>query len=84
MEGVEHFLYRVAIDEGYKGNRANSLTLDVLYPEVSDLRKSLLRNYLSPYKVDDLFDFQQATNETQRSGPVLCEKRNDVMTVVNV
>ena len=33
------------IDEGYKGNRANSLTLDVLYPEVSNLRKSLLRNY---------------------------------------
>ena len=29
MEGVEHFLYGVAIDEGYKGNRANSLTLDV-------------------------------------------------------
>ena len=45
MEGIEHFLYGVAIDEGYKGNRANSLTLDVLYPEVSDVRKSLLRNY---------------------------------------
>ena len=31
---------------GIKGsNRANSLTLDVLYPEVSDVRKSLLRNY---------------------------------------
>ena len=45
MEGIEHFLYGVAIDEGYKGNRANSLTLDVLYPEVSNLRKSLLRNY---------------------------------------
>ena len=66
MEGIEHFLYGVAIDEGYKGNRANSLTLDVLYPEVSNLRKSLLRNYnvLSiTLKVDDLFDFQQATNE---------------------
>ena len=25
--------------------RANSLTLDVLYPEVSNLRKLLLRNY---------------------------------------
>ena len=45
MEGIEHFLYGVAIDEGYKGNRENSLTLDVLYPEVSNLRKSLLRNY---------------------------------------
>ena len=45
MEGVEHFLYRVALDEGYIGNRANSLTLDVLYPEVSNLRKLLLQNY---------------------------------------
>ena len=39
----------------------------------------MITSYLSPYKVDDLFDFQQATNETQRSGPVLC---NDVMTVI--
>ena len=78
MEGVEHFLYGVALDEGYKGNRANSLTLDVLYPEVSNLRKSQLRNYNILSKVDDLFDFQQAINETQRSGPVYYVK--NVMT----
>ena len=31
---VQHFLYGIAIDEGYGGNKANILAWDVLYPEV--------------------------------------------------
>lgn len=30
-------VYGIAIDEGYDGNRANILALDVLYPEVCKL-----------------------------------------------
>ena len=37
MDAVEHYLYGIAIDEGYGGNRANILALDVLYPEVCKL-----------------------------------------------
>ena len=37
VDAVQHFLCRIAIDEGYGangGNRANILAWDVLYPEV--------------------------------------------------
>ena len=34
VDAVQHFLYGIAIDEGYGGNRANILAWDVLYPEV--------------------------------------------------
>ena len=34
VDAVQHFLYGIAIDEGYEGNRANILAWDVLYPEV--------------------------------------------------
>ena len=37
MDAVEHYLYGIAIDEDYGGNRANILALDVLYPEVCKL-----------------------------------------------
>ena len=37
MDAVEHYLYGIAIDEGYGGNRTNILALDVLYPEVCRL-----------------------------------------------
>ena len=34
VDAVQHFLYGIAIDEGYGGNTANILAWDVLYPEV--------------------------------------------------
>ena len=34
VDAAQHFLYGIAIDEGYGGNRASILALDVLYPEV--------------------------------------------------
>ena len=35
VEAIQHFLYGIAIDEGYTVSRANTLAWDVLYPEVS-------------------------------------------------
>ena len=34
VEAVQHFLFGIAIDEGFKGPQANTLAWDVLYPEV--------------------------------------------------
>ena len=34
VDAVQHFLYGIAIDEGYGGNRANILAWDGMYPEV--------------------------------------------------
>ena len=34
VDAVQHFLCRIAIDDGYGGNRANILAWDVLYLEV--------------------------------------------------
>ena len=38
VEAVQHFLFGIAIDEGYKGPQANTLAWDVLYPEVKDVK----------------------------------------------
>ena len=37
MDAVEHYLYGIAIDEDYGGNRPKILALDVLHPEVCKL-----------------------------------------------
>eukprot|EP00731_Ephydatia_muelleri_P007261 Em0003g1509a len=34
VEAVQHFLFGIAIDEGFKGPQANTLAWDVLYPEL--------------------------------------------------
>ncbi|KAL5488974.1 hypothetical protein EMCRGX_G018008 [Ephydatia muelleri] len=34
VEAVQHFLFGIAIDEGFKGLQANTLAWDVLYPEL--------------------------------------------------
>eukprot|EP00731_Ephydatia_muelleri_P025739 Em0017g822a len=36
VEAVQHFLFGIAIDEGFKGPQANTLAWDVLYPEGSN------------------------------------------------
>ena len=75
MDAVEHFLYGIAIDEGYGGNRANILALDVLYPEVCKLCELKIVSHHAGvyymYEVDDLFDFKRARDETGRSNKVL-------------
>ena len=38
VEAVQHFLFGIAIDEGFKGPQANTLAWDVLYPEVKDVK----------------------------------------------
>ena len=38
VEAVQHFLFGIAIDEGFKGPQANTLVWDVLYPEVKDVK----------------------------------------------
>ena len=40
IEAVQHFLFGIAIDEGFKGPQANNLAWDVLYPEVKGCQKS--------------------------------------------
>ena len=37
-QAVQHFLFGIAIDEGFKGPQANTLAWDVLYPEVKDVK----------------------------------------------
>eukprot|EP00731_Ephydatia_muelleri_P026677 Em0018g777a len=60
VEAVQHFLYGIAIDEGYGGNRANILAWDVLYPElmISIISKSKEMNYEEAelYYVDNLLN----------------------------
>ncbi|KAL5509069.1 hypothetical protein EMCRGX_G004352 [Ephydatia muelleri] len=38
VEAVQHFLFGIAIDEGFKGPQANTLAWDVLYPGVKDVK----------------------------------------------
>ena len=38
VEAVQHFLFGIAMDEGFKGPQANTLAWDVLYPEVKDVK----------------------------------------------
>ena len=60
VDAVQHFLYGIAIDEGYGGNRANILAWDVLYPEViySDV------NYYNLSLIANDFNyFQEQRNE---------------------
>eukprot|EP00731_Ephydatia_muelleri_P026840 Em0018g940a len=60
VDAVQHFLYGIAIDEGYGGNRANILAWDVLYPElmISIISKSKEMNYEEAelYYVDNLLN----------------------------
>ena len=34
VEAIQHFLFGIAIDEGFRGPQANTFAWDVLYPEV--------------------------------------------------
>ncbi|KAL5510242.1 hypothetical protein EMCRGX_G005757 [Ephydatia muelleri] len=59
VDAVQHFLYGIAIDEGYGGNRANTLAWDVLYPKlmISIISKSKEMNYEAElYYVDNLLN----------------------------
>ncbi|KAL5516626.1 hypothetical protein EMCRGX_G002010 [Ephydatia muelleri] len=60
VDAVQHFLYGIAIGEGYGGNRANILAWDVLYPElmISIISKSKEMNYEEAelYFVDNLLN----------------------------
>ncbi|KAL5516584.1 hypothetical protein EMCRGX_G001959 [Ephydatia muelleri] len=62
VDAVQHFLYGIAIDEGYGGNRANILAWDVLYPElmISIISKSKEMNYEEAelYYVDKPFELK--------------------------
>ena len=62
VDAVQHFLYGIAIDEGYGGNKANILAWDVLYPEViySDVNYIML---LMSLIADDFNYFEEQRNE---------------------
>ena len=58
VDAVQHFLYGIAIDEGYGGNRADILAWDVLYPEDNAFNLIILSLI-----ADDFNYFQEQRNE---------------------
>ena len=67
VDAVQHFLYGIAIDEGFGANRANILAWDVLYPEVIYSDVKIIHNafnlmFLSLI-ADDFNYFQEQRNE---------------------
>ena len=63
VDAVQHFLYGIAIDEGYGGNRANILAWDVLYPEVIYSDANYFNLIFLSFIADDFNYFQEQRNE---------------------